>query len=230
MGNCVRKFFCTKNMSSENDNKGEKREMESEISHPNKKPKITPSESDSESVGHYEVDTATPKNTEELQSFGPNKSKMTTQAEVADCMETDSEDVTDAVSTSRRSLLGQLNEVSPLLRNPPCAPRRPTTVSRRLSSCTMIHSSRMPKHPSFVSFHDRVATFDRWPIQMMQSPNDMAAAGFIYTGIGDGVTCFYCDKFLQRWKTTDEPMYEHRSHSPDCHFVNLACISTPLYW
>ena len=63
----------------------------------------------------------------------------------------------------------------------------------------------------------RLVTFEGWNGAV--SFEDVAEAGFVYTGSDDKVKCPKCDAGLMEWKTTDVPWYEHRKHSPDCHFV-----------
>jgi hypothetical protein len=255
MGNFVTKLFRSKKMASENIVRGEKREVESDISIPSKKLKIVESEY---TGGRYEKDyptnkkmneneMTTPKNTEELpQPPCLKKPRMSTQA-AGESMETDSaEDVPDAnvdrFMTGRRSLAGQFNEAfrneqielssysSPFstLRNPTAAPRRHPPVPRRMipgSSNMFSQQRRSPKHVEYVSYYDRMDTFERWPLQMVQTPHDMASAGFIYRGFGDSVECFHCGEALRDWRVSDDAMTEHKRHSPNCHYMNLVWVT-----
>lgn len=41
------------------------------------------------------------------------------------------------------------------------------------------------KYPKYKLEHNRVKTFKDWPKSLKQKPNELAAAGFFYTGIGD---------------------------------------------
>ena len=45
---------------------------------------------------------------------------------------------------------------------------------------------------SYQRYDKRLSSFDKWPIQMKQSREDMAAAGFVYSNCGDRVYCFSC--------------------------------------
>jgi hypothetical protein len=58
-------------------------------------------------------------------------------------------------------------------------------------------------------FSDREQSFENWPKQIVQRPKDLIQNGFFYTGIGDHVTCFYCDVTLQQWDKTDCIETEH---------------------
>nr|XP_060620357.1 baculoviral IAP repeat-containing protein 5 [Anolis sagrei ordinatus] len=72
----------------------------------------------------------------------------------------------------------------------------------------------------------RVATFVDWPFvsDCACTPMRMAEAGFIHTpseNAPDVVQCFVCFKELEGWEPEDDPMEEHRSHSPNCAFLAL---------
>lgn len=108
--------------------------------------------------------------------------------------------------------------------HPPNAPLRPKPQSRFPK---MAYEAIFPHVQPFgfynngglSSYHRRLASFDRWPIQVAQSPEDMALAGFYYERIGDSVTCFHCKKTLSNWVPNDIPMVEHQHFSPNCEFV-----------
>ncbi|KAK6171479.1 hypothetical protein SNE40_019661 [Patella caerulea] len=65
----------------------------------------------------------------------------------------------------------------------------------------------------------RLQTFkNSWP-HCSPSPNDLAKAGFSFTGSPDGVRCVFCKGILRNWQDVDIPMIEHRKHFPNCPFV-----------
>ncbi|XP_071084010.1 baculoviral IAP repeat-containing protein 5.2-A-like [Haliotis cracherodii] len=70
-------------------------------------------------------------------------------------------------------------------------------------------------------FSDRLKTFDKWPLQMKQSPTSMAKAGFIYTGQSDKAYCFKCKLHVHRWIPEDDPMTEHFRLSPHCSYIHM---------
>ncbi|KAK3092050.1 hypothetical protein FSP39_024719, partial [Pinctada imbricata] len=52
----------------------------------------------------------------------------------------------------------------------------------------------------------------------------LAKAGFYHIPTEnepDAVRCFYCFKELDGWEPDDEPMKEHKQHSPHCKFLTL---------
>ncbi|XP_048343180.1 baculoviral IAP repeat-containing protein 5 [Sphaerodactylus townsendi] len=72
----------------------------------------------------------------------------------------------------------------------------------------------------------RVDTFAQWPFNdgCLCTPEQMAKAGFIHCpgdNAPDVVQCFFCFKELEGWEPDDDPMEEHRKHSPSCVFLAL---------
>ena len=75
----------------------------------------------------------------------------------------------------------------------------------------------------------RLETFQKWPRADVVRPRELAAAGFLYTGINDRVHCAFCHVKLSTWAKGDRAMNEHRRHSPTCPFVqNMECGNIPL--
>ncbi|XP_012692569.2 baculoviral IAP repeat-containing protein 5a [Clupea harengus] len=76
------------------------------------------------------------------------------------------------------------------------------------------------------SYETRLQTFNGWPFEEDCSctPENMARAGFVHTPSGnspDVAQCFFCLKELEGWEPEDDPMKEHKAHSPHCDFVAL---------
>ena len=70
-------------------------------------------------------------------------------------------------------------------------------------------------------YEKRLATFERWPRQIHQKPEEMALGGFYYGGVGDLVICFYCEVRLRNWESHDDIKYEHCKHSPHCRYWHM---------
>ncbi|XP_029954431.1 baculoviral IAP repeat-containing protein 5a [Salarias fasciatus] len=75
-------------------------------------------------------------------------------------------------------------------------------------------------------WENRLKTFEGWPFDEDCSctPENMAKAGFIHTPSENGpdvAMCFFCLKELEGWEPEDDPVKEHKSHSPSCHFISL---------
>lgn len=83
---------------------------------------------------------------------------------------------------------------------------------------TGARSSEQPYYGKYLFSGDRLHTFEKfgWPLQMSQTANYMADAGFFYTGYADSVVCFSCGNGLNKWLPTDDPFEEHARHYPHC--------------
>ncbi|NXC29572.1 BIR7B protein, partial [Campylorhamphus procurvoides] len=75
-----------------------------------------------------------------------------------------------------------------------------------------------PKHPAMITEEMRLSTFQNWPNSNVH-PEQLARAGFFYTGRGDVVRCFYCDGGLRSWSFADDPWLEHAAWHPWCQFL-----------
>ncbi|XP_065226580.1 baculoviral IAP repeat-containing protein 7-like [Planococcus citri] len=67
---------------------------------------------------------------------------------------------------------------------------------------------------------DRLKTFHDWHYSFIDK-NELAEAGFYYTGKGDQVTCYECDTEIGEWEPGDYPAAEHLKHWPDCALAPL---------
>lgn len=68
-------------------------------------------------------------------------------------------------------------------------------------------------------FTDRLNTYSCWPSQIPQHREDMALAGFYYTGRGGRVRCAFCDLELAGWTKDVEPFSRHKQLNPRCSFM-----------
>lgn len=75
--------------------------------------------------------------------------------------------------------------------------------------------------PKYADKNDRLRTFHEWPKNVMthQSPEDLAEAGFLYTGIGDFVACFSCGQIIGIFENDDIAWIEHAKFSPYCRYL-----------
>lgn len=78
-----------------------------------------------------------------------------------------------------------------------------------------------PWHPTRMFFIDREQSFENWPLQIAQKPRDLVLNGFFYTGIGDQVTCFYCNVTLKQWEKTEIIEIEHLKYEPNCLYAKM---------
>ncbi|NXF06033.1 BIR7B protein, partial [Smithornis capensis] len=80
-----------------------------------------------------------------------------------------------------------------------------------------------PEYPEMVTEETRLSTFQNWPQNSDMHPEQLARAGFFYTGQGDVVRCFYCDGGVRSWSFGDDPWREHAKWYPDkleCDFLS----------
>nr|UIX56245.1 IAP3 [Hyphantria cunea nucleopolyhedrovirus]UIX56391.1 IAP3 [Hyphantria cunea nucleopolyhedrovirus] len=78
-----------------------------------------------------------------------------------------------------------------------------------------------PVHPKYATEIARLRTFVEWPRGLKQRPDELAEAGFFYTGQGDKTKCFYCDGGLKDWEADDEPWRLHARWFERCPYVSL---------
>uniref|UniRef100_A0A8C7BKS0 RING-type E3 ubiquitin transferase n=1 Tax=Neovison vison TaxID=452646 RepID=A0A8C7BKS0_NEOVI len=76
-----------------------------------------------------------------------------------------------------------------------------------------------PAFPGMRSEELRLASFCDWPLTAVVRPEQLAAAGFFYTGQQDKVRCFFCCGGLQSWEQGDDPWTEHAEWFPRCEFL-----------
>lgn len=84
-----------------------------------------------------------------------------------------------------------------------------------------IHTHRGPINPKYSTIESRLRTFETWPNNIHQTPQQLAQAGFYYTGTNDQVRCFHCDGGLRQWDEHDDPWKEHARWFSTCTFVLL---------
>lgn len=76
-----------------------------------------------------------------------------------------------------------------------------------------------PNYPDFKTVKARLQSFKDWPTSMGQSPEDLAEAGFFYTGRGDKVLCHCCGNGIHSWEMDDGPWTQHIIWYRYCHYV-----------
>ncbi|XP_025414907.1 death-associated inhibitor of apoptosis 2-like [Sipha flava] len=83
-----------------------------------------------------------------------------------------------------------------------------------------VRAHQVAFHLNYNSFAARLKSFKGWKNES-QKPEDLAIAGFFFSGSNDEVRCYYCDGGLQNWEMTDNPWVEHAKWFPNCGFLNL---------
>lgn len=82
-----------------------------------------------------------------------------------------------------------------------------------------INKRYSPAHPSYITLEARLESFGTWPSALKLRPQELAEAGFFYTGLGDKTICFQCGGGLKDWAETDEPWREHALYFSKCGYV-----------
>ena len=95
--------------------------------------------------------------------------------------------------------------------------KSPQHSSQRSNLQRPIHKSMDVN--SLRKYDDRYATFNLWPKAHPVRKDQLARAGFFYTGEGDKVICPWCNICLNEWEAFDLPIEEHKRHSPYCDFI-----------
>ena len=76
-----------------------------------------------------------------------------------------------------------------------------------------------PFHPDFSTEQSRLASYNDWPSNLTQQPDELAKAGFYYYGMKDMVKCFFCNGGLSNWESGDVPIEEHTRWFPKCAYI-----------
>ncbi|KAM6923759.1 E3 ubiquitin-protein ligase XIAP [Xenentodon cancila] len=68
--------------------------------------------------------------------------------------------------------------------------------------------------------NSRLNSFCGSRLALQVPPERLARAGFYFTGNGDKVRCFSCQKTVENWYTGDTPIERHKQVSPSCTFLS----------
>ncbi|XP_048883514.1 E3 ubiquitin-protein ligase XIAP isoform X1 [Brienomyrus brachyistius] len=68
----------------------------------------------------------------------------------------------------------------------------------------------------------RQQSFNHFPSIPQVPVDQLARAGFYFTGKADRVRCFSCQQMVEGWHSGDAPVARHQQVSPDCKF--LSCV------
>lgn len=75
---------------------------------------------------------------------------------------------------------------------------------------------------------NRLKSFSEWPVAYIDRDN-LAAAGFYFSGEDDRVICFECKLALEAWKEGDIPEQEHKKWQADCRLMKkIPCGNVPI--
>ncbi|KAL3882079.1 hypothetical protein ACJMK2_028452 [Sinanodonta woodiana] len=105
---------------------------------------------------------------------------------------------------------------------PSCEQNRQDSVSDNLPTVSAHVDSVLeppPKYPQYAVKNMRINSFQGWPAELQQRPEEMAECGFYYAGFNDCVRCFFCGVGLRHWMSEDDPWIEHARWSISCVYV-----------
>lgn len=83
---------------------------------------------------------------------------------------------------------------------------------------------KQPDYPNYIAYRARLKSFDteNWSISSCPlTKEQLADAGFFYTGYDDRVMCFHCGGGLRYWKASDEPWLEHARWFSTCTYLRM---------
>lgn len=83
------------------------------------------------------------------------------------------------------------------------------------------------KYPEYARYEDRLRSFETWPATTAQTKEQMASAGFYYSGKGDETICYYCGLGLFCWSPNDDPVEEHLKYYSNCEYI-IKALETRL--
>ncbi|XP_012276927.1 death-associated inhibitor of apoptosis 1 isoform X2 [Orussus abietinus] len=87
--------------------------------------------------------------------------------------------------------------------------------------CLGLGRPKGPCHPEYASYDARLRTFESWPKSMPQTKEQLADAGFFYTGKGDQTLCYHCGGGLKDWEPEDDPWEQHAKWFSKCYYLLL---------
>ena len=72
---------------------------------------------------------------------------------------------------------------------------------------------------NYQSEEERIKSFAGWPLNEAVHPEQLAHAGFVYTGDGALVQCFQCSVKYRHWYKGNVPLIVHQKCNPRCPFL-----------
>lgn len=85
--------------------------------------------------------------------------------------------------------------------------------------CLGLGRAKGPLHPEYASHDARLRSFETWPKIMAQTKEELADAGFYYTGKSDQTLCYHCGGGLKDWELEDDPWEQHAKWFSKCYYL-----------
>lgn len=81
---------------------------------------------------------------------------------------------------------------------------------------------------NYIKEIDRLQSFANWPVDFIDK-HILAKIGFYYFGDSDRVKCFVCSIEIHNWEEGDDPVADHKRHSPYCRLMRgLITLNIPI--
>lgn len=74
-------------------------------------------------------------------------------------------------------------------------------------------------HPKYAGYEARLKSFKSWSPSHCQDPQELALAGFFYSGFEDETICFCCNLGLKSWERFENPLAQHARWMGTCPYV-----------
>lgn len=101
-----------------------------------------------------------------------------------------------------------------------CGEREEPSVSS-FNKLNLPNVSKPAAYPDFTRLEKRLESFKEWPLSIAQRPQELAEAGFFYTGKSDQTVCFFCGGGLKNWERDDDPWEQHAIWFSKCNYLLL---------
>ncbi|KAG0721610.1 Death-associated inhibitor of apoptosis 2 [Chionoecetes opilio] len=95
---------------------------------------------------------------------------------------------------------------------------RPSPLSNYHTDSTRVSHGGEVAFPQLTLVR-RLQTFAQWPKDTRVEPEQLAEAGFFYTGLSDFIQCFHCGGGLFGWRADDDLFADHARYYPCCNFI-----------
>ncbi|CAF0880673.1 unnamed protein product [Adineta steineri] len=105
----------------------------------------------------------------------------------------------------------------------------PTNVSSPINLTEYDIVAKLSFNSQYYELTKRVESFNNWSYTNSPSVDDLVRAGFFYTGMGDIVTCFYCNGSLRNWNSNNDPAREHLQRFPHCAYARQLSNKNNVY-
>ena len=81
-----------------------------------------------------------------------------------------------------------------------------------------IKKAALPEYYQYITCASRLSTFETWPVTHMKG-EELAEAGFFYSGVGERTICYQCGIKIDRWRPGDDIWRQHAYYSSSCYYL-----------